>query len=194
MRIAITLLLIFVATVVASAQNGRERLRFERGAVELSVLGGASIPVSWLRARPNRRLSMGSFSIGRVMSGNPRSGNFEMLVDVTPLFQIRQPDAAFGFAVSPLFLRWNFRPVADDRIRIFGEVSGGLLYTNHAVPVRTTTFNFLDQAGFGMRIEAGPRHAWLLGYRFQHISNGGRVRPNPGANFNFFYGGVSFVR
>ena len=62
------------------------------------------------------------------------------------------------------------------------------------MPVRTTTFNFMDQAGFGIRLEESHGRAWLVGYRFQHISNGGRVKPNPGANFNFLYLGISFLR
>jgi hypothetical protein len=52
----------------------------------------------------------------------------------------------------------------------------------------------MDQAGFGIRFEENRRRAWLVGYRFQHISNAGRVKPNPGANFNFVYLGVSFLR
>ena len=80
------------------------------------------------------------------------------------------------------------------RIRPFAEASGGIIYTGQPVPARTTTFNFIDQAGFGVRFESTSTRSWLAGYRFQHISNAGRVKPNPGANFNFFYAGVSFQR
>ena len=93
-----------------------------------------------------------------------------------------------------LFVRWNFPPAGERGPRIFGEVSGGLLFTEEAVPARTTTFNFIDQAGFGVRIGETGHRAWLVGYRFQHISNGGRVKPNPGLNFNFVYLGISFLR
>ena len=68
------------------------------------------------------------------------------------------------------------------------------LFTQAPVPVRTTTFNFLDQAGFGLRLHESAGVAWLIGYRFQHISNAGRVQPNPGVNFNLVYAGVSFLR
>lgn len=165
---------------------------FERGTIEISVIGGVSLPVSLFRANADHQLALASFAVGRVMAGRAGRGNLELLVDVTPFVQVRQPDRVRGWSVAPLFIRWNFPPAG--RVRIFGEVSGSLLWTEAPVPVRTTTFNFMDQAGFGLRIEENQRRAWLIGYRFQHISNAGRVRPNPGANFNFVYLGLSFLR
>lgn len=165
---------------------------FEKGAVEISILGGTSLPVSLFRANADHNLTMASFQIGRVMVGGLNGNNLQLIVDGTPFIHVRQPDAVKGWSISPLFVRWNFPP--SGRARIFGEIAGGLLFTKQPVPVRTTTFNFLDQAGFGVRIEESERRAWLLGYRFQHVSNAGRVKPNPGANFNFVYLAVSFVR
>ncbi|MSO55556.1 MAG: acyloxyacyl hydrolase [Acidobacteria bacterium] len=130
----------------------------------------------------------------RHLGRGPLAGRFELLLEATPLMVVRQPERAFGVAVSLLHLRWNFAPVTSRRLRVFAEASGGLLYTSRPVPVRTTRFNFIDQAGFGLRFENRARRAFLIGYRFQHISNGGRVRPNPGANFNFLYAGVTFLR
>ena len=80
------------------------------------------------------------------------------------------------------------------------ESASGLIRTSaswwilNPVPAGTTTFNFLDQAGFGVRVGERDGRAWLVGYRFQHISNAGRVKPNPGANFNLVYLGFSFLR
>jgi lipid A 3-O-deacylase PagL len=173
-------------------------LPFQKGTVEVGAIAGAALPISLFRARTNRRLAMASLQVGRVMTNQTGhgalAGHFELLLEITPLILVRQPETAFGLAMSPLFLRWNFAPSVSHRMRLFGEVSGGILYTNQAVPVRTTAFNFIDQAGFGVRVEQRPNRAWLMGYRFQHVSNGGRVRPNPGANFNFVYGGVSWLR
>jgi hypothetical protein len=171
----------------------------EKGTVEVAVIGGTTLPISLFRAKPDRRLTLGSFGVGWVMTnqvGNgPLAGHFELLLEIAPLVLINQPtDSAFGLTVSPLFLRWNFAPVGPRRARLFAEASGGILYTSNPVPVRTTSFNFIDQAGFGVRFEQTSRRAWLIGYRFQHISNGGRVKPNPGSNFNFVYAGVSFLR
>jgi hypothetical protein len=134
---------------------------------------------------------MASVSIGRVMIGGPRTGSLEVLVDVTPFLQVRQPDLVHGWSVAPLFLRGNF-PAIGRTTHVFAEGSSSLLFTNE--PLRTTAFNFMEQVGFGVRFERSPKRAWMLGYRFQHISNGGRVQPNPGENFNFVYLGLSFMR
>ncbi len=178
----------------ATAPDVELRMPFEKGTIEVSVIGGATLPISLFRAKSNHQLAMASLAIGRVMAGGPGRGNFELLVDVTPFFQVRQPDLVRGWSVAPLFVRWNFPPIGGPTVRIFAEVSGSLLFTTAPVPVRTTTFNFMDQAGFGVRFEESPGRAWLVGYRFQHISNAGRVKPNPGANFNFVYLGLSFLR
>lgn len=169
------------------------RMPFEKGTIEIGVVGGVSLPVSTFRAKSDHQLAMASLVIGRVMAGAPGKGSLELLVDVTPFFQVRQPDLVRGWSVAPLFIRWNFPPMGDGAARVFAEVSGSLLFTTAPVPVRTTTFNFMDQAGFGIRIEENRNRAWLVGYRFQHISNAGRVKPNPGANFNFVYLGLSFI-
>ena len=202
MRQILPLVLSFLLVVAASPaladQAGADipaddrRMPFEKGTVEISVLGGATIPTSLFRSNADHQLAMASFVIGRVMAGSRGKGSLELLVDVTPFFQVRQPDLVRGWSTAPLFVRWNFP--AMGAARIYGEVSGSLLFTTAPVPVRTTTFNFMDQAGFGIRLEESHGRAWLLGYRFQHISNGGRVKPNPGANFNFLYLGISFLR
>jgi hypothetical protein len=178
----------------AAAGEADVRMPFEKGTIEISVLGGTTLPIELFRAKSDRQLSMASLVIGRVMAGGPGKGSFEMLVDVTPFFQVRQPDLVRGWSAAPLFLRWNFPAIGDGIARVYAEVSGSVLFTTAPVPVRTTTFNFMDQAGFGIRFEENRRRAWLVGYRFQHISNAGRVKPNPGANFNFVYLGVSFLR
>ena len=193
------LLAVFAQPVFADQREtlpagDESRMPFQKGTVEISVIGGVTLPVALFEARSDHQLAMASVVIGRVMAGGPGRGSLELLVDVTPFFQVRQPELVRGWSIAPLFVRWNFPAVGDGAARIFAEVSGSLLFTTEPVPARTTTFNFIDQAGFGVRIEEGPRRAWLVGYRFQHISNAGRVKPNPGANFNFVYLGLSFLR
>jgi len=172
-------------------------LRLEKGDVEVGAILGSTLPVGWLRAHADRRLTMASLDVGRIVSARKgrglAAGNFEFLLEITPLMALHQPAHAFGLTASPLHMRWNFAAPPTPRLRLFAEVSGGIIYTNQAVPVRTTSFNFIDQAGFGVRIASRARRQWLAGYRFQHISNAGRVEPNPGANFNLIYIGVTFV-
>ena len=201
LRIILSTLLIAVAVPPALADQedtptavAEPRMRFEKGTVEISVLGGASLPTSFLHSDRDYHVAMASVAIGRVMAGGPGKGNLELLVDVTPFFQVRWPEVVRGWSVSPLFLRWNLPAIANGPIRVFGEGSSSLLFTAEPVSVSTTTFQFMEQAGFGVRFEESHGRAWLVGYRFQHISNGGRVKPNPGANFNFVYLGLSFLR
>lgn len=200
LRILFGFLLVALAHPVFADQAGaaappatESRMPFEKGTIEISVVGGASLPTSLFRANSSHQLALASLAIGRVMAGGPGKGSLELLVDVTPFFQVRQPDLVRGWSAAPLFVRWNFPAIGNGAARIFGEVSGSLLFTRAPVPVRTTTFNFMDQAGFGVRFEESHGRAWLVGYRFQHISNAGRVKPNPGANFNFVYLGLSFL-
>jgi lipid A 3-O-deacylase PagL len=179
----------------AAAESG---MRLQKGSVEVGLIVGTTLPISLFRAHKDRRLTMGSLDVGRVMTHQrgrgPLAGNFEFLLEISPLMVIHQPQHVFGLAASPLHMRWNFAPWRTRRLQAFAEVSGGILYTNHPVPVRTTDFNFIDQVGFGVRFATGPKRAWLAGYRLQHVSNGGRVEPNPGANFNFLYVGVTSLR
>jgi len=46
----------------------------------------------------------------------------------------------------------------------------------------STSFQFGDHVGAGYRF--GPKGAYDLSYRYQHLSNGGVKRPNSGMNFN----------
>ena len=197
--------MIAVLMVAASAfaQSGGsatppDSKRLEKGGVEIGAIGGSTLPVSWLRAHADRRMTLASLDVGRVVTARrgpgPLAGNFEFLLEITPFMVVRQPSQVVGIAASPLHMRWNFRSLPASRLRVFAEASGGVVYTSQAVPVGTTSFNFIDQAGFGVRIPAGTRREWLAGYRFQHISNAGRVEPNPGANFNFVYVGLTFLR
>ena len=192
---------LFLGAIPASAQNGggaapEDGQPLHKGAVEIGGIFGSTLPVSWLRAHPDRHITMASLDIGRIMTGQighgHLAGQFEFLLEITPVLLVHQPSHAFGLATSPLHMRWNFAP--GHRLRPFTEVSGGIVVTNEAVPERTTRFNFIDQAGLGLRWNTNARLGLLAGYRFQHISNAGRVKPNPGVNFNLVYGGVTFLR
>ena len=97
---------------------------------------------------------MASLAIGRVMAGAPGRGTLELLVEVTPYLQVRQPERVRGWSISPLFIRWNFPPVA--RARIFGEVSGSTVLTAAPVVAGAATFNFVDQAWIRRALRRKP--------------------------------------
>ena len=112
--LALSFLLVVVAASPALADQAGatsaddRRMPFEKGTVEISVLGGATIPTSLFRSNADHQLAMASFVIGRVMAGSRGKGSLELLVDVTPFFQVRQPDLVRGWSTAPLFIRWNF--------------------------------------------------------------------------------------
>jgi hypothetical protein len=46
----------------------------------------------------------------------------------------------------------------------------------------STAFQFGSHIGLGYRF--GAKRSYEIGYRFQHISNAGIKKPNPGINFH----------
>lgn len=100
--------------------------------------------------------------------GRSAAGNNQTVTDVgiTPVFRLQQKnpsgfapyaEAAIGFhLITPTFIN------AD---RKFGSA-----------------FQFGDHVGVGVRF--GKHQQFDLGYRFQHLSNGGIKKPNQGISFN----------
>jgi Lipid A 3-O-deacylase (PagL) len=115
-------------------------------------------------------------------------GRFEYAIDAVPAYLLFQPaNTAYGVGLNPLNLKWNFE--RHDRLVPYAELSGGLLFTNHEVPPRTSTVNFTPSAAFGAHI-LGDRFAWTLEARYLHISDAGLSRLNPGINTVEFRIGV----
>jgi lipid A 3-O-deacylase len=107
-------------------------------------------------------------------------GNFEYSVDAVPVWLIFQPkNTAYGVGLNPLNLKWNF--ASHPRVLPFAELSGGVLFTNHNVPTRTSAINFTPSAAFGAQF-VHEKWAWSLEGRYLHISNAGLERLNPGIN------------
>jgi hypothetical protein len=109
-------------------------------------------------------------------------GNFEVRTEILPLFQVWQAgDNATGVEMKPLALVWNF--TGSKRVKPFFELTGGLLITNHDVPLNTNNVNFTPQGGPGFHFYTRDRrHAWTLQTKYMHISNAGLERRNSGVN------------
>lgn len=100
--------------------------------------------------------------------GHSGYGNNQTVTDIglTPVFRFEQKksgafspylEGAIGFhLISPAFVNAQRR---------FGS-----------------SFQFGDHVGFGVRL--GEHQQFDLGYRFQHLSNGGIKKPNQGINLN----------
>lgn len=119
-------------------------------------------------------------------------GEFEYAIDAIPLFLLFQPqNTAHGVGLNPLNLKWNFvrgggpQPpselLASPAFIPYAELSGGVLFTDHAVPAFTNTINFTPSAALGVHI-LRPTLTWTVEARYLHISNAGLERLNPGIN------------
>ena len=75
-------------------------------------------------------------------------------------------------------------------LRPFADLGTGPMWSNRRVPAATSRFNLNSQVSLGVVAFSGSIAPVRLGYRFQHISNGGITSRNPGLNVNSFFIGV----
>ncbi len=154
----------------------------ERGATELQVwtAGGHSVA--------GGRGSTGIWDVGLrygwvltdAYGPGLLKGRFEYALDAVPLYLIFQPaNTAYGAGLNPANLKWNF--AKRGRFAPYIELGGGVLFTTHDVPSRTSTVNFTPSTAFGTHF-LGERLAWTLEGRYLHISNAGLSRFNSGIN------------
>jgi lipid A 3-O-deacylase len=79
-------------------------------------------------------------------------------------------------------------------VRPYFEIGAGLRGLTHAVISTnyslSTAFQFTEFVGVGLAF--GQRQQYQVGYRFQHVSNGGIKEPNPGVDFHEIYAQYNF--
>jgi hypothetical protein len=190
---ALCLLASLIPTTNAAAQSNDE---YRKGAIHWHIIGGGALPVDFRSARPDRRLSFGAIEIGRVFTAKHGpsilAGQLELFLQVMPIV-VRGPEDFWGVGLTPVFVRWNFS--GPGLVRLFADASIGLMFIDWSTPGPGRILgNFNEQVGFGTRVGHARGAGFLLGYRFQHISNGGRAHPSPGVDTHLLYAGVSFVK
>jgi len=113
--------------------------------------------------------------------------------------KVRQARSWFGYTYGDpndhvraetafVFARHQWRTFSN--MRPYFEIGTGPMWSNRRVPAATSRFNFSSQAGFGLTINPDSKRAWMIGYRFSHISNGGTAQRNPGLNVHSMLIGV----
>lgn len=155
-----------------------------RGATEWSATASAARGIDFLQSSGGERYLTTQLGWGRVLT-DPRGpswlrGRFEWTVEVVPAFAAWSAGKARGLGVTPLGWKWNFAP--RGRLAPYAEVGGGALWTSAPIPAATTGSNFTAHAGLGVRVLGRGGHGLVVGYRLHHISNGNRLRRNPGVN------------
>ncbi len=145
--------------------------------------GGFSVPGG---TKDTHAINAG-LRLGKVLTdehgGSFVRGNFEWSADLMPLYYIWQPAPAlnaYGAAFNPVNLKWNFTSSA--RTVPYLELGGGVLFTNHVVPINTSHVNFVTHAALGFQFFNTERRAFTTTVRYEHISNAGLTVPNPGVN------------
>ncbi len=133
---------------------------------------------------------------GRVLT-SPRGpgllrGTLEYAFEVVPAMVMVQSGTVFGGGLTPVLFQYNF--TAGRRLVPFLQAGAGMLFTTRKFPPGTSQFNFTPQGGIGMYWLRRPRSSLVVGVRYHHISNAGRVQPNPGHNALYLYGGFSWWR
>jgi Lipid A 3-O-deacylase (PagL) len=154
------------------AEGGRE--------VQVWAGGGHSVPGG---TRRTEAFDL-EFRYGWVITGphlpSLLRGRFEYTVDAIPVFLIFQPaNTAYAAGFDPLGLKWDFE--RRGRLSPYLELSGGVLFSNHSIPMFTNTVNFSPSAAFGTHI-LGKKYNWSVEVRYLHISNAGLGANNPGLN------------
>jgi Lipid A 3-O-deacylase (PagL) len=167
-----------------------------RGATEWSATAAVASGITFLQSTGGQRFVTAQVSAARVLTDlrGPRwlRGRFEWGVEVVPVFAEWSSGTARGAGVAPLQWRWNFSP--RGRLHPFAEVGGGALWTSASVPAGTTGSNFTSHAGVGVRVLGRGGAGLVVGYRLHHISNGNRLRRNPGVNAHMLQLGWTMVR
>ena len=155
---------------------------------EIWAAGGHSVPGGTARTGIfNAGLRYGWILTGPHLPGIFR-GRLEYAVDAVPVFLVFQPaHTAYGVSFNPLGLKWNFE--RRGRLSPYLELGGGVLFTDHKVPIFTNKVNFTPAAALGTHI-LGAKYNWSLEVRYLHVSNAGLSRINPGLNTVEFRLGV----
>lgn len=198
------LLAIFAAAAAAQTED--------EGKNEISVWGGFS-PDSSTVIKGTGRTEDAQFGIvglryARRFNNNDTI-NLKYTADFIPAAILSAPDirliptgagtfrldedrrTAYGFGVAPLGLQMNFRP--RKKLQPFVGASGGLLYFNKRIPNDLgERFSFTADVGAGAEYRLRNGRAVTFGYKFYHISNGGRGVENLGIDNNVFYVGYTF--
>ena len=95
-------------------------------------------------------------------------------------------EKVYGASVS-LLARRRFDAIGA--FEPYVEAATGPIWATRQIPESTSRFNFMTQIGAGVNVGR-----MRLGYRFQHISNGGYSPRNPGVNVSSLVVGVRFNR
>jgi Lipid A 3-O-deacylase (PagL) len=180
---------------------------------EFGVWGGISFdsPTSLgLGTTPSARFGNIGLRYGRILKTS-KTVAFEWTIDAIPVailsnnrftvvpngtggFTVTQArKSVYGWGAAPIGLKFNFR--RNRRVQPFGHATGGFIYFNEQVPLAgAARFNFTFDFSGGVQIVNSNRHGFMIGYKYEHISNGYRATFNPGVDVQMIFAGFSIFK
>lgn len=183
----------------------------KKGWNEFGIWGGLSFSSPTLIGKtPDARFGNVGLRYGRVLAAG-KTVALEYTVDVIPvavlstkrftlasvgpgIFSVRQSrNSVFGAGFAPIGFKLNFR--RQKKVQVFAGATGGFLYFQNQVPISgASQFNFTYDFAGGVQIIGNNRRAFLVGYKYQHISNGHTSPINPGVDVQMVFAGFSVFR
>jgi len=160
------LLTLAVTRAAGQDEEGAQPAPFGRHAVGVEFTATALVE-AWNRNERRDWLAGGSAGIWWTFRERAT-----LLVEVQ-LARVYQPGTtnAFVQGLSPLL---RLRACGGGRQTVFLELGPGISWSDVAVPLRGTRFNYLAIAGGGVTRRLSPQTEAVLGFRWVHLSNAGR--------------------
>src|SRR5262245_8635682 len=205
--------LLFIIPVFARAQQSKRSNAgqqqtgegIEKRSNEFGIWGSVSFDATtWIGYTPDARFGNVGLRYGRVLAAS-KTVALEWTVDAIPVailsnsrvFSVSpfivQRKSVYAWGISPIGLKVNFR--RNKRVQPFGASTGGFLYFNEQVPVSgAARFNFTFDFQGGLQIVNGNQRSFMIGYKYNHFSNGHRAPINPGVDVQMVFFGFSIFR
>jgi hypothetical protein len=205
---------ILFVTASTTAVRAQQRGALESGAMEWGLWAGYSFSnPTLIGSTTNRQCANAGLRFGYVFA---TKGNvtFEYTLDVVPAAILVQPpgnqfametgnvslvgkgrSAVYGFGVLPAGFKLAF--ARRRSLQPFFAVTTGMVYSMQKIPfpiTDATRTNFTFEVGGGVQWMKSARKAFILGYKFAHISNAYRTSVNPGVDANMVYMGFSIFK
>jgi len=144
---------------------------------------------------PERNLGEVAVTVNRVLTNAVGPGflrgRMAVTVELIPLFLTSESSTTYGAGFNLLG-----RHYLDTRgaVRPFITMGAGMIVSEDEIPTGSAKLNFTPQIGLGLRWRTSAGRILTFEYRFHHLSNAGRVKPNPGINSSVVQFGFSFTR
>lgn len=185
------LLTLLAASSSAKDDPQTSGLQLPKGLTMWGLSGNVGFPTG------DRVQTFGSVLVGfeRVATdpGGPGwlRGRLGFSVELVPMFLLSEGTTTYGAGFNLLGRHYLS---AGRAIHPFITLGAGLILSNDEIPQGVAKLNFTPQLGFGFLFSDKRAHAYSVELRFHHLSNGGRVSPNPGINSVLVQFGIRFHR